>query len=36
MSIFDGEFFKGFIDIINNVVENLSRMGPILGTINLL
>jgi hypothetical protein len=36
MSIFDGEFFKGFIDIVTNVVDNLSKMGPLLGGINLL
>lgn len=36
MSIFDGEFFKGFIDIITNVIDNLSKMGPLLGGINLL
>ena len=36
MSIFNGEFFKGIIDIANNVVTSLSRMGPILGSINLI
>ena len=36
MSIFDGEFFKGFVDIITNVIDNLSKMGPLLGGINLL
>jgi len=36
MSIFNGEFFKGFIDIITNVVDNLSKVGPLLGSINLL
>lgn len=36
MSIFNGEFFKGAIDIANNVVTSLSRMGPILGSINLI
>lgn len=36
MSVFNGEFFKNFIDIINNVITNISRLGPALGTINLL
>ena len=36
MSIFNGEFFKGIIDIANNVVTSFSRMGPILGGLNLL
>ena len=36
MSIFNGEFFKGAVDIINNFVQSLSRVGPLLGTINLL
>lgn len=35
MSVFNGEFFKNFIDIINNVITNISRLGPALGTINL-
>ena len=36
MSIFDGEFFKGFVDIITNVIDNLSKMGPILGGLNIM
>ena len=36
MSIFNGEFFKGIVDIANNIVTSLSRMGPILGSINLI
>ena len=36
MSIFNGEFFKGIIDIVNNIVANISNLGPILGSLNLL
>mgnify|MGYP003293671815 CR=1 FL=1 len=36
MSIFNGEFFKGIIDIANNIVTSFSRLGPILGGLNLL
>lgn len=36
MSIFNGWFFKGAVDVINNFVQSLSRVGPVLGAINLL
>ena len=36
MSIFNGEFFKGAVDLANNLIQSFSRLGPLLGSINLL
>lgn len=36
MSIFNGEFFKDVVDVINNVITSMSRLGPVLGSINLI
>lgn len=36
MGIFDGDFFKGAIDILNNVITNISRLGTVMGTINVI
>lgn len=33
MSIFNGDFFKGVLDIINNIVTSVSRLGTVMGTI---
>ena len=36
MSIFNGEDFKNILDIINNVIKSLNRVGPLLGSLNVL
>jgi hypothetical protein len=36
MSIFNGEDFKNILDIINNVIKSLNRVGPLLGSLNIL
>ena len=36
MSIFNGEDFKGILDVITNVITSLNRMGPALGALNVL
>ena len=36
MSIFNGEDFKNILDIINNVIKSLNRIGPLLGSLNVL
>ena len=36
MSVFNGNFFKTAIDLINNFITSLNRVGPLLGSINLL
>jgi hypothetical protein len=33
MSAFNGDFFKGALDIINNIITSLSKVGPLLGGI---
>ena len=36
MSVFNGNFFKTAVDLINNFITSLNRVGPLLGSINLL